>query len=620
MMSVIDAIILGIVLIAFKYAFINRRKIEFSKAVVGSVLIGFGLIILAGFHAYDLTLVHVFPMFIPVNEATEMTNDLRLNKIWIVHLFATGFIVGGIISLGSRLVATNVELEQRIIERTAELIDSTAALKHAQAISHLGSWTWDIKTGEEVWSAEQYKIFGIEPQGPAGNPLPVAHDDFVNALHPDDKKSVLIALGAAFAGNRGYALNYQIIRPNGEARHIEARGAVIRDANGDPERMVGTVHDITDQKQSEQQYSHVLKNLADGAITMDPKGIISYVNPMMETIFGYPADKMIGQNVGMIVSNPDQRENGHDLSSYLQSGEARNTRRSRQVIGHRKDGTTFPLDLNISEMTNNGTTTYFGTLRDMTERVRAEEFIIQAKLAAEASSKVKSEFLAAMSHELRTPLNAIIGFSELLIGNKFGKLLNEKQKEYLDHIGEAGQHLLNLINDILDVSAIEADKLELHESDVDIDSLIESSLQMVRSRAQKGGIKISSTLGQNRPTIYADERRMIQIMVNLLSNAVKFSKRNGTVTIGANTNEDGSTTIFVSDTGVGMTPEEVARAMEPFMQIRNQNTINEGTGLGLPLTKKLVEIQGGNLSIKSAPNVGTTVEVYFPKVSMALSA
>ena len=620
MMSVIDVIILGIVFVAFRYAFNNRRKIEFSNAVVGSVLIGLGLIILAGLHAYDLVLVHIFPVFVPLNEVTELTNDLRLNKVWIVHLFATSFIVSGIISLGSRLAATNVELEQRIIERTAELIDSTAALKHAQAISHLGSWAWNIISGEEVWSAEQYKIFGMKPQGPAGVASPISHDEFVDALHPDDKKSVLVALGAALAGNRDYALNCQIIRPSGEIRHIEIHGSVIRDGDGNPERMVGTVHDITVQKQSEQQYSHVLKNLADGAITTDTLGIISYVNPVMETIFGYPANEMIGQNVDMLLSTPNRSEHGHNLSNYLQSGEAQSFGGSRQVMGRRKDETIFPLDLNISEMTINNITTYFGTLRDMTERVRAEEFIIQAKLDAEASSKVKSEFLAAMSHELRTPLNAIIGFSELLTGSKFGKLLNEKQKEYLSHIDDAGQHLLNLINDILDVSAIEADKLELLESDVDIDSLVESSLQMVRSRAQKGGVKITNTLGGKRPLIFADERRMIQVLVNLLSNAVKFTEKDGTVTIGADTNSDGSTTIFVSDTGRGMSVDEVSRAMEPFRQIHDKNTPNEGTGLGLPLTKKLVEIQGGSLSIKSTPNIGTTVEVHFPKVGMALSA
>ena len=143
---------------------------------------------------------------------------------------------------------------------------------------------------------------------------------------------------------------------------------------------------------------------------------------------------------------------------------------------------------------------------------------------------------------------------------------------------------------------------------------------MVRSRAQKGGVKITNTLGGKRPLIFADERRMIQVLVNLLSNAVKFTEKDGTVTIGADTNSDGSTTIFVSDTGRGMSVDEVSRAMEPFRQIHDKNTPNEGTGLGLPLTKKLVEIQGGSLSIKSTPNIGTTVEVHFPKVGMALSA
>ena len=219
-----------------------------------------------------------------------------------------------------------------------------------------------------------------------------------------------------------------------------------------------------------------------------------------------------------------------------------------------------------------------------------------------------------MSHELRTPLNAIIGFSQTLSAKIFGPLNNEKQEEYVNHIHDSGLHLLKLINDILDVSAIEADKLELNETNVDISEIVVASMLLVKTRAEQGGIELINTLNGERPIIRADERRMKQVLVNLLSNAVKFTTRGGTVRVGVEIRDDGATSIFVADTGIGMNAEEITRAMEPFVQVRNVNTKdNEGSGLGLPLTNMLVKAQGGTLLVESEPDVGTTVRIEFPK-------
>ena len=218
-----------------------------------------------------------------------------------------------------------------------------------------------------------------------------------------------------------------------------------------------------------------------------------------------------------------------------------------------------------------------------------------------------------MSHELRTPLNAIIGFSEVLNENIFGEMANPQQSEYVLNIHESGQHLLELINDILDVSAIEAEKLELNESNIQLRETVESAVRMVQDRAQHAGIKLMDNIGESAPIICADERRFKQIVVNLLSNAVKFTKNGGTVSIDSDITSKGDLALVIKDTGIGMDQKGLDTALEKFGQVHtDNNSPTDGTGLGLPLTKGLVEAHGGKLDIKSIVGEGTTVRIEIP--------
>ncbi len=246
-------------------------------------------------------------------------------------------------------------------------------------------------------------------------------------------------------------------------------------------------------------------------------------------------------------------------------------------------------------------------------RKKREEETQQVALEQQIlANRAKSEFLANMSHELRTPLNAIIGFSEMLKQEFFGDL-NEKQAEYVKDINESGSHLLNIINDILDISKIEAGNMELDEEEVDLEEMIDGCISLVKHRADEGQVTIVTDFRSSMKVLRVDAQKLKQIMLNLLSNAVKFTPEEGTIEVGVDVDREGSFVLSVTDTGVGMSPDQIPEAMRPFGQVDNAiSRESEGTGLGLPLTKSLVEAHGGTLEIESNLGVGTTITLRFP--------
>jgi signal transduction histidine kinase len=228
----------------------------------------------------------------------------------------------------------------------------------------------------------------------------------------------------------------------------------------------------------------------------------------------------------------------------------------------------------------------------------------------EAASRHKSEFLANMSHELRTPLNAIIGFSEVLMQRMFGEL-NTKQDEYLKDIYESGRHLLSLINDILDLSKIEAGRMELEATDFDLPSAIDNALTLLRERATRRGITLGRTLDEHLGMLRGDERKVKQVLLNLLSNALKFTPEGGRIDVSAVLN-DGVAEVSVADTGVGIAPEDQEAVFEEFRQVGTADKKVEGTGLGLALSRKFIELHGGRIWVKSQVGHGSTFTFTLP--------
>ena len=252
-------------------------------------------------------------------------------------------------------------------------------------------------------------------------------------------------------------------------------------------------------------------------------------------------------------------------------------------------------------------------LMDVTDAKQAAKALVAAKEQAESANRAKSEFLANMSHELRTPLNAIIGFSDILSGELLGPIGLRRYAEYAKDIQESAQHLLSLITDILDLSKIEAGQCKLSETAVDLSQIAATALRLIQDRASKSRVKLVNTLTRALPYVTADERSVKQMMVNLLNNGVKFTPEGGEVTLTAELRADGSLAFTVSDTGIGIAQNDIPRALAPFTQIDSALSRRfEGTGLGLPLVKSLIELHGGKLELTSTLGLGTQAAVIFP--------
>lgn len=381
-------------------------------------------------------------------------------------------------------------------------------------------------------------------------------------------------------------------------------------------------HDITVRKRAERELrdsearlSGILRISPEAIIVTDGAQRITLFNEGAERIFGYAAAEVTGKSIEMLIPPEARKGHGEHVRKFKDSPDTSRFMSARQEIGALAKGdVVFPAEASISKLELQGETVFTVLLHDITERKKARQLLLAAKDEAESANRAKSEFLANMSHELRTPLNAILGFSEVIRSQVLGPVGIAKYVEYADDVHRSGEHLLEIISDILDVARIDAGQISLEEDIVSVEELIESSVMLIRERAGAGELDLALELPPDMPSIMCDRRKIKQIVINLLSNAVKFTERGGRVSVGARIDVgSGEAVIEVRDSGVGMAVEDVPRVMEPFTQIASPMTRqHEGTGLGLPLVKKLVELHGGSIDMETAPGEGTTVRVRLP--------
>jgi PAS domain S-box-containing protein len=502
-------------------------------------------------------------------------------------------------------------------------------MRRAYRLAKLGYWFWEVdELGSDIKSVsnvsdEVYEILGVTRDQ-------VSWDD--NAafckryVHPEDREMLLRVFEEFEIGRiDNYTVSYRFCSPNGEIRQVRSVAERVRDDKGNALYGIGIIQDLTDVKTAEaalRRSEHQLRRAQRVAklycwhTELGPDGVERmvfdsdfYADALQlgpETIIENPTDY-----VHRFV-HPEDRPRLLPIINAFDRGDI--DAYSAEYRLQRLDGSLIYIRSAAERMRDaeGHVLQTFGAIQDVTDLKQHERELIEAKNDAELANRSKSEFLANMSHELRTPLNAIIGFSEVIRDQLFGP----DPARYIDYaidIHESGRHLHELINDILDVSKLEAGKRDLYEEELSLDEAIKASLNMVTSRASEKAVKLSTTGVDRLPPIWAEGRAMIQILVNLLSNAVKFTPRNGQVRVEGWRTSDGAIAVSVADTGIGIAPEALPHIFEPFRQ--GDNSISRkfgGTGLGLAITRRLVDLHGGRIDVVSKPDEGTTITVFLP--------
>ncbi len=416
--------------------------------------------------------------------------------------------------------------------------------------------------------------------------------------------------GVKLTFGKGAVTDYvlTLMASGGSAVPVSFNAAVFRDPAGSVRGIFASAHDITAQREletqlrSQQLYTRsLIESNIDALMTTDPLGIITDVNQQMEALTGASRDELIGSPFKTFFTDPRRAEEGIKL--VLQQNKVTNY----ELTARSRDGRETVVSYNAATFYDREGRLQgvFAAARDVTERKRFEQSLQEA-------NRLKSEFLAKMSHELRTPLNGIIGFSEFLVDQKPGPL-NDKQKEYLTDVLNSGRHLLELINDVLDLSKVEAGKMEVVPETFPVRRAIDEVCSVLTPMARQKNIDIHKDVSESLDCVTLDQQKFRQVLYNLLSNAVKFTGDGGTVEVKVSRGRHGGLQLAVRDTGIGIKPGDVGKLFIEFQQLDSSLSRKyHGTGLGLSLTRKIVELQGGSIRVESQPGAGSTFTIVLP--------
>jgi PAS domain S-box-containing protein len=461
------------------------------------------------------------------------------------------------------------------------------------------------------------KIIGLTAKECLANP-----EFWTHFVHPDDAPGVHEEWRNIFEDGDS-AHEYRLKHQSGGWRWVRDERMLQLDAAGKPKLILGKLDDITEHKDTEDRlraldarFFEILNLSHDAIVAVDIEQRILLFNEAAETTFGYRADEIIGKSIDLIL--PERQRQAH--RRYIQEfgGEKAETRRMRslrgEVLGVRKDGSEFPAEASISKVVTLDDPIFVAMVRDVSDR-KVSDMALQGALGeARQGDLAKQEFLANMSHELRTPLNAILGFSSLIEREMFGPLGNKRYNEYLRFISSSGAYLLNLIDSVLNISRIETGDEALEFSLFELPALVEEAVGEISRDISGKGLTIETGFGDDVAQIRADRMALRQVLLNVLSNAVKFTPTGGKITVSARLETKGGVDISIVDTGIGIAAENMKKVMAPFAQTDDaQHASQGGIGLGLPISRSLVELHGGSIRIESEPGAGTTVRIKLPE-------
>ncbi len=660
------------------------------------------------------------------------------------RLAATAGLTVAAVALGAMgVLAWNAALRRQVQARTRELALSLAEkerltaslaererqLEEAQRIAHVGSWEWDVAADRLTWSAEMFRICGVEPARFAST-----YDAFLACVHPDDRASASATIRRSVETRTALDLDHRIVRPDGEVRHLHGRAQVQLDADGSVRGLVGTAQDVSEGRKAEEalrgseaRYKELVENANELIYRLDPAGHFTYVNAGATRLLGYPEAEMLGRPLVDFV-HPDHR--GRVSTGLVHQRAEGIPATYSEFLVRDRDGREIWLGQNLRLLRASGGTPGFQAVaRDITERKRAEaalerereqlrsivrhapvamaildrelryvahsqrwlrywgpadggallgrkhwdvfphaperyrplllqalggrvvtrpedeyerpdgskvylrwtmhpwrgpgqrvdgivvvvqsiDVLVRARQAAQEGSRLKSEFLANMSHEIRTPMNGVIGMTRLLLDTR----LDRQQREYAEMIRDSGRALLEIINQVLDFSKVEAGRLELEELEFDPWTCVEDLVGSFAERADAKALDLACVIAPDVPrAVMGDPGRIGQVLVNLIGNAVKFTEA-GDVLVRVERadaeTEDGEALrlrISVRDSGPGIAPESQRNLFEPFAQADGSTTRRYGgTGLGLAISRRLAETMGGAMGMESSPGRGST--------------
>jgi PAS domain S-box-containing protein len=550
-------------------------------------------------------------------------------------------------ALAEQLGETAVELEQQIEHArrsNEELAATNEELRRNEERHELVAlatndavWDWNLATGALDWSPAVHTLFGYGPDEVAPG-----IEWWYEHIHPDDAERVVRGIHEAVDGGaESWSDEYRFLRANGSFAEVLDRGYVRRDSAGRGVRMIGAIQDVSQRRRAEgslRDREGLIRSLLDatseGIYGVDVAGRCTFVNRAAASILGYTPEEVLGADVHALIHHTRADGSPYPAAECPLLGAVREGRAIR--LGDerlwRSDGTWFPAQYAADPIYRDGVLTgAVVTLSDNTERNRAEEVqgalyhdAQRARAEAERANRAKSQFLANMSHEIRTPINAVMGYADLLDVGVAGAL-TDPQRDYLDKIRSSSRHLLGLVNDILDLSKVEAGEMRVRSDRLPLRGIAGAAVELVAPQAEGKGLSLVEEANCDPDAEFVgDEDRARQIVVNLLSNAVKFTPAEGRVTVrcrvdarpGADAEVRGAgpwVAIEVEDTGIGIPADQTGNVFEPFVQVEGGHTRKVGgTGLGLTISRRLARMMGGDLTLRSEPGRGSCFTLWLP--------